>query len=246
MKPHLIVHMHTALDGRIEGPHLFTRESLDSQKIYYNLVLGEDRAFRGHRGWLSGTTSSDANFTHYKTPAVDEHAAEVPAGDFHAPHDEEFHYFSIDPRGKLAWENNYIEYFDTRAHIVELLSEQASNAYKAFLREREISYIIAGNEQLDLALVLEKLQEHFSTDEFVLGGGGGVNWSFIKAGLVDEVSIVLTPVADGATDSAALFDANPKYNDTETVAFKLTGNTVLDDGSLWLRYAVTGPATATK
>ncbi|MGP6175560.1 dihydrofolate reductase family protein [Corynebacterium sp. A21] len=243
MKPHLIVHMHTALDGKIEGPHLFTRESLDSQRIYYDLVLGQDRAFTGHRGWLSGTTTSDANFTHHKEPALNPAAAEVPAGDFMAPHHEEMHYFSIDPRGRLAWEQNYIEYFDTRAHIVELLSAQASNSYKAFLRELGISYVIAGEENLDLALALEKLQQHFQVDEFVLGGGGGINWSFIKAGLVDEVSIVLTPVADGATDTASLFDANPKYNDTEPVAFTLKENRVLADGSLWLRYLVKGAAT---
>ena len=243
MKPKIIIHMHTGLDGRIEGPHLFTRESLASQRIYYDLVLGPDRVFDKHRGWLSGTTTSEANFTHYKTPALNEQADLVPEGDFIAEHQETVHYFSIDPRGKLAWEHNYIEYFDTRAHIVELLSDQASNAYKAFRREHNISDVIAGDDTLDLELAVRKLQEHFGVEELILGGGGGVNWSFIKAGLVEEVSMVITPIADGARESASLFDANPTYNDTEPIAFKLNSHTVLDDGSLWLRYQVTGPAT---
>lgn len=242
MKPRLTVHMHTTLDGKIEGPHLFTKESLASQRNYYDLILGENRVFTGHRGWLAGTTTGDLA-TGYKKPALDLNAAGVPEGDFIAPHDEEVHHFSIDPTGRLGWEKNYIQYFDTRAHIVELLSGQASNAYKAFLRERGISYVMAGSNGLDLPLALAKLQEHFGMDEFLLNGGGGVNWSFIKAGLVDEVSIVLSPVADGATDTASLFDANPKYNDTNPVAFTLTSHTVLDDGSLWLRYRVDGPAT---
>lgn len=37
--------MHTALDGRIEGLHLFTKERLDSQKLYYDLVLEKERAW---------------------------------------------------------------------------------------------------------------------------------------------------------------------------------------------------------
>lgn len=55
--------------------------------------------------------------------------------------------------------------------------------------------------------------------------------------------MLLTPVADGATDSAALFDANPKYNATRPIAFSLKKHSVLADGSLWLRYEVPGPAT---
>lgn len=242
MKPRLTVHLHTTLDGKIEGPHLFTRESLASQRHYYNMIVGKDGPFPGHRGWLAGTTTGDLA-TQYKEPDLDPGAPEVPEGDFIAPHDEEIHHFSIDPRGRLGWEKNYLEYFETRAHIVELLSEQASNAYKAFLRKRQISYVIAGSDQLDLVLAMEKLQKHFGMKEFLLNGGGGVNWSFIKAGLVDEVSVVLSPVADGATDTASLFDANPKYNDTAPVAFTLLSHSVLDDGSLWLRYRVDGPAT---
>lgn len=243
MKPKIIIHMHTGLDGRIEGPHLFTRESLASQRRFYELMLGADRAFTQHRGWLSGTTTSEANFTHYETPELDEGAALVPEGDFIAEHEEEFHYFSIDPRGKLAWERNYIEYFDTRAHVVELLSAQAGNAYKSFLRARNISYVIAGGDALDLELAVRRLHEHFGVEEIILGGGGGVNWSFLKAGLVEELSMVITPIADGARESASLFDANPTYNDTEPIAFQLISNTVLDDGSLWVRYQVGGPAT---
>ena len=75
-------------------------------------------------------------------------------------------------------------------------------------------------------------------DELLLNGGGGVNWSLLKQGLVDEVSIVMTPVADGSTESASLFDGNPKYNDNDPVGFELIDTKKLPDGSVWLRYAV--------
>lgn len=101
-----------------------------------------------------------------------------------------------------------------------------------------VSYIIAGNEELDFAAAVSKIQKIYGKDELLLNGGGGVNWSLLKEGLVDEVSIVMTPVADGSTETASLFDGNPKYNKNEPVGFELIDMQKLADGSVWLRYAV--------
>lgn len=237
-KPRIIIHMRTSLNGRINGPHLQTAEGLASQVEYYNLFLGPDPFYRNHSGWLSGSTTSEVNFTHYREPALSPDAAEVPSGDFLADHDERVHYFAIDRSGKLAWERNCITYSDTRAHVAELVTGSVSNAYKDFLRRMNVSYIIAGDEQLDFALAASKIREIHGREELMLNGGGGVNWSLLKEGLVDEVSIVMTPTADGSTESASLFDGNEKYNGNDPVGFDLIDMQRLKDGSVWLRYSV--------
>lgn len=53
-----------------------------------------------------------------------------------------------------------------------------------------------------------------------------------------RLSIVMTPVADGSTESASLFDGNEKYNDTDPVGFELIDVQKLKDGSAWPRYSV--------
>lgn len=60
-----------------------------------------------------------------------------------------------------------------------------------------MSYIIAGDEQLDMAEAVRKIGETFKTEEIILGGGGTLNWSMLRDGLCDEVSIVMMPIADG-------------------------------------------------
>lgn len=95
---------------------------------------------------------------------------------------------------------------------------QSSNAYEGFFRKLNISYVIAGEGALDLALAMAKPQEHFGTDEFV-SGGGGVSWLCMKAGLADELSTVLTPVTDGPTG-------------TDPLEIKQREHTPLDGGSL--------------
>lgn len=111
----------------------------------------------GHQGWLSGRVTTDDNFTFYKKPALDEAAPLVPEGDFVAEAHAGMYYVSVDPSGKLGWESNQVTYVDTTAHVLEVLTGKASNAYKAFLRKLQISYIIAGEDQLDYELLVEKL-----------------------------------------------------------------------------------------
>lgn len=239
--PRILIHMHMSLDGKIVGAYLPTDVGMASQKQYYNLVLGPDRYFRNHKGWLSGRITSEDNFTHYRKPELDESAAPVPEGDFIAVDDAPMHYFSMDPSGVLAWEKNSITYFDTTAHVVQILSGKASNAYKDYLRRNGVSYIIAGEDTLDLEQTVNKIGSIFGVDEIMLNGGGGLNWSFIQAGLCDEVSIVLTPAADGTKGAQTLFEADERYAQPLPTAFKLKEMQPLDDGSVWLRYGVEGP-----
>lgn len=237
-RPNIFCHIHMSLDGKILGPYLKTDTAKASMIEYYKLVLGKNHFFKNHKGWLSGRITTEDNFTHYREPELDVDAETVPEGDFIAVKDADMHYFSIDPSGRLGWETNQITYFETTAHVVQIITGKVNNAYKDFLRRKNISYIIAGEDSLDLEKAVLKIQEYFNVDEIMLGGGGGINWSFLQAGLVDEISIVMTPAADGSTDTQTLFDANEKYNQPTPMTFKIKQTEILDDGSVWLRYLV--------
>ena len=72
----------------------------------------------------------------------------------------------------------------------------------------------------------------------MLGGGGVLNWSFLQAGLCDEVSIVLAPAADGSNDTPALFAVCDGLSADIPVSFQLQQVEVLEDSVVWLRYTV--------
>ena len=72
----------------------------------------------------------------------------------------------------------------------------------------------------------------------MLGGGGVLNWSFIQAGMCDEVSVVIAPVADGSSKTPALFNAKDEWASDTPVAFELQSAEIKDGGSVWLRYLV--------
>lgn len=235
-RPFVFCHMMTSLDGKIIGSWMRTPEASAAGEVFYDLAFGEAPHYR-HHGWLSGRVTTDDNFTHYAEPALDEAAAPVPEGDFVAMNDAEKYYVSIDPSGKLGWNSPELTYQTTTAHVVEVLTGKASNAYKAFLRRLGISYVIVGEEELDFEVLLDKLTELFGIETLMLGGGGVLNWSLIQAGLCDELSIVVAPVADGSSDTPALFETAGRTSDAPR-GFQLQSAETRNSGAVWLRYTI--------
>lgn len=235
-RPYVFCHMMTSIDGKIMGNYMDAPESGPAGDVFYDIAFGEHPYYH-HQGWLSGRVTTDDNFTFYAEPELDENAPAVPEGDFVAQR-APMYYVSVDPSGKLGWKSGTLTYQTTTAHVLEVLTGRASNAYKAFLRDKGISYIIAGGESLDYALALRKLKELFGIETLMLGGGAVLNWSFIQAGMCDELSVVIAPAADGSTQTQTLFMAKEGLSDDTPVGFELAEARAMDGGSVWLRYKV--------
>ena len=235
-RPYLFCHMLTSLDGKIMGNYMDLPACEPAGELFYDIAFGDEPFYR-HQGWLSGRVTTDDNFTHYRTPDLDPAAPPVPPGDFIAGK-APMYYVSVDPRGVLGWQENTVTYETTTAQVIEVLTGQASNAYKAFLRQKGISYLLAGEDKLDYALLLEKLKGLFGIQVLMLGGGGVLNWSFLQAGLCDEVSIVVAPAADGNPTTQSLFLAKEGLSTDKPISFILLGAQAAEGNALWLRYRV--------
>lgn len=235
-RPYLFCHMLTSLDGKIMGNYMDLPACEPAGELFYDIAFGDEPFYR-HQGWLSGRVTTDDNFTHYRTPDLDPAAPPVPPGDFIAGK-APMYYVSVDPRGVLGWQENTVTYETTTAQVIEVLTGQASNAYKAFLRQKGISYLLAGEDKLDYALLLEKLKGLFGIQVLMLGGGGVLNWSFLQAGLCDEVSIVVAPAADGNPATQSLFLAKEGLSTDKAISFTLLGAQAAEGNALWLRYRV--------
>lgn len=236
-RPYIFCHMETSLDGKIMGSYMETAQGRAAGNVFYNIAFGKNPFYK-HQGWLSGRVTTDDNFTFYKKPNLEKDVKEVPEGDYIVQPDYGMYYVSIDPNGVLGWEDCTLHYQDTSAHVIEVLTEKASNAYKAFLRKLGISYIIVGESELDYELLLSKLKENFGIKVLMLGGGGVLNWSFIQQGMCDELSVVISAAADGSIDTPALFSAKEGLSSNKAIGFTLKEVKVMDGSSVWLRYTL--------
>ena len=82
--------------------------------------------------------------------------------------------------------------------MITVLTEQVSDDYLAFLQSKGVSYLFGGKTDLDWERVLEKLRKEFGIRKLLLEGGGKINGSFLAANLIDELSVLVAPIADGA------------------------------------------------
>jgi len=186
-------------------------------------------------GWLCGRVTMELHFAQRTRPDTEvsrEYGGIARREDFRAPGDHDSFAFIADSRGRLVWDMNEID----GDHIVVLLSERVSDEYLAALRDRGISYLLAGQPEVDLSLALEKIAVQYGVRTLLLEGGGHINGGMLRAGLVDEISVLVAPVVDGRVGTPSVFDITG-----EGVAPR---RLVLDnverraDDVLWLRYRV--------
>jgi len=226
-RPRVICHMMTSLDGRIvtTGWPLTPEE-----RRQYELV----HASYEPDGWLCGRVTMEpfAKRMRSNVEVAREHAGSAPREDFRAPGDFDSFAVAVDPSGRLAWESNDID----GDHVVTILSERVSDEYLAFLRERGVSYVLAGADEIDFQLALEKVRARFGVRTLMLEGGGKINAALLRAGLIDEVSVLVAPVADGREGTPALFDIDARAAAPRRLALEAIERR--SDDMLWLRYHV--------
>jgi 2,5-diamino-6-(ribosylamino)-4(3H)-pyrimidinone 5'-phosphate reductase len=223
MKPHIICHMLSSVDGKIDG------DALDA-------VTGEGEyeatgAKLDGDAWICGRTTMQ----HFAEDAPFVSASIAPAGPqpvFVARRAESYA-ISVDTLGKLQWSSGDLD----GDHLICVVSERVPADYLPMLRGKGVSYVVAGESSIDLTQAVTRLGEHFGIRTLLLEGGGHINGAFLQADLVDEVSLLLVPGIDGRHNIPAVFDGvNPARN--TAVPLKLKSVEQRANDTLWIRYAV--------
>ena len=226
-RPRVICHMATSLDGRIvvDGWPLAAEVRREYEQVHARYDADGWMCGRVTMEPFAGAIRSDVDVAGvYRETAARE--------DFIAPGVHESFAFAIDPSGRLAWKSNDID----GDHVVAIVSERVSDEYLAMLREREVSYLLAGKRDLDASLALEKIGTRFGVRTLMLEGGGKINGAMLRAGLIDELSVIVAPVADGRMGTPALFDVDA--DQATPMRLVLENVEQRDSGILCLRYRV--------
>jgi 2,5-diamino-6-(ribosylamino)-4(3H)-pyrimidinone 5'-phosphate reductase len=219
--------MITSLDGRIVSSRWNLSE--EGRAEYENTA-----AIYEANAWMCGRITM-AGFARGVGPAPATNSLPIGKTDYVAPHTQTSYAIALDPSGKIFWDRADI----TGDHIVTVLTEKVSSDYLALLQSWKVSYLFGGRDALDLAIVLDKLATKFDIATLLLEGGGKINGSMLRAGLIDELSLLVAPVADGSSGSPALFDVLESHtNDRASARWKLRSMERRADDIIWLRYSI--------
>lgn len=229
MKPHVICHMVSSVDGRTwQSRQRPAREKSGNLfEILHDKLEGD--------AWLVGrvTGREFAKKEAYPAKAASQAYPRTP---WFATRDAKVWGIVLDAQGKIAWGRSDIG----GDPIVVVLTEQVPDAHLEALRGDGVSYVFAGKRELDLALLLEILSKELGIKRLLIEGGGKANGSFLRAGLLDELSLAIVPTVDGARGGPYVFDSETEMTGPTA---PVTGMTLkscerLEDDALWLRYDI--------
>jgi riboflavin biosynthesis pyrimidine reductase len=227
MKPHVICLMACSVDGRTLPSRWRPKGATgDVFERVHDKLSGD--------AWLIGRVTGQefAKGKPYPASAKETFAREP----WFARRDAKAYGVVLDTHGKIAWGRSDIG----GDPIVVVLSETVSDAHLAGLRGEGVSYIFAGKSKLDLALTLDILNRELGTKRLLLEGGGGANGAFLRAGLVDELNLVLCPVVDGAKGAPSVFDSTEAEADQRApvTAMSLESSEAMEGGVVLLKYRI--------
>jgi riboflavin biosynthesis pyrimidine reductase len=224
MKPYVICHMMSSVDGRIL-PNRW-HPAVEERGMYERLhnELGCD-------AWLVGRVTGQ-EFASHQAPYRPYTGAPLRREHWFAANNADAWAVVLDANGKIAWGRGDVG----GDPLVVVLTHAVSDDHLAGLREDGVSYIFAGEREIDLAAALEALNHELGVRRVLLEGGGAINGALLQAGLVDELSLVIVPSVEGVPGGPAVFDIHGEPGTLNAMRMALESCQVLERGFVWLRY----------
>ena len=219
IRPYIICHMLTSIDGKVTGKFLEDKKIEHLIDEYYK-IHSEFNA----NGFACGKTTFLEGFIKDNTLDLSKYKDEKVNKNEDYVYDKisECKFFAVcfDRKGSLCWKSNTIKDdlpgYD-KSHIIQVMTENVKDEYLAHLKSIGLSYIICGKDDIDINVCLEKLRLKFGIKLLLLEGGSLINGSFNKAGVIDEISLVQVPISAEKDDKPLFYEGNIENYNLETV-----------------------------
>lgn len=220
MRPYIICHMMSLLDGRIDCD---VTEQIESGDEYYDALDQLDCP-----SMLMGRVTMQM---HYALPESFNAEDKTPIGSeqYRVSVATKGYLVAIDTMGRLRWPQNQLDGMP----LLVITSEDCPKEYHDTLTKQQISWIATGKDGIDLSRAMEILYKQFKVERLSVTGGGNINGAFLKAGLLDEVSMMWCPGIDGRRGMTSVFDG--LLEDFPATKLKLISVEKLGE-TIWAKY----------
>jgi 2,5-diamino-6-(ribosylamino)-4(3H)-pyrimidinone 5'-phosphate reductase len=146
----------------------------------------------------------------------------------------------VDSRGRIEWDIKSQGEYD----VLVLVSRVTPADHLAYLRRERIAYLVAGEEQVDLEVALRKMYDVLGVTCVVATSGGGLNGVLLRADLVDEIHLVISPAIIGGLGTPTAFDGPELPAGQAPTQVRLLSTHTEADGLIWLGYEVVRAETS--
>ncbi len=221
MRPRVILHNGVSIDGRMDW---FAGDI----GLYYELAarFGADAILAGSQTMLAAYQSNCI-------PDGDE-IDDLPAGE---SGESRPLLAIVDSRGQIHnWRQIRSEPYWRGP--VAVCSRATPATQRDHLQRQRIDTIVAGEERVDLRVALESLANRYGVQRVRVDSGGTLNGALLRAGLVDEVSLLVDPTLIGGMSPRSMFVAPDLAAPDGVIHARLSHVEQIGNGSVWLRYEI--------
>jgi 2,5-diamino-6-(ribosylamino)-4(3H)-pyrimidinone 5'-phosphate reductase len=218
MLPHVVLHVEASLDGRIDHIH-------PDVGRFYGLAarFHEDAILTGADTLLEGA----------ELPAQDDAEPPTPqaiGGDGPL-------FVVTDSRCRFdRW--NWLRKQPYWRDAVALVAQASPAEGLERLAGRGVPTIVCGERRVDLRAALEALVALYDVRTVRVDSGGALSGTLVRAGLVDEVSVLLEPVLVGGVAPRTFLRGPDPSAPGDVAQLRLLSVEQFADGLVWLRYDV--------
>ena len=231
-RPHIICHMMSTIEGKItsgDGTDILSDD-------YFELYTKTEDMLPSHSGWMLGRVTMQM-FASSDTSPLPSLSHDIESTDRIASHEGNLYMFAVDTKGLLRWDKNSIKLSNIAdpLHLVVVTTTSTPKEYLQYLQDREISYIVAGTNEIDFSTLFKTMKEKLHVETLLVEGGGLLNGSVMAAEFIDEISLLLTPTIVNQTSAPSLFER--KQDESLNLRhYALTSVQKMEKDTVWLRY----------
>jgi 2,5-diamino-6-(ribosylamino)-4(3H)-pyrimidinone 5'-phosphate reductase len=140
----------------------------------------------------------------------------------------------IDSKARIPLNSRIIESSNKIQTIIAVTHDASSRKIKE-IQKKGAQVLVSGNGKVNLRNLFQQL-EKMGLKKIIVEGGGEINWSVLKLGLVNELVVTISPVVIGGRDAITLVEGEGFTNICDGIKMKLSNKIIQNKNEIVLFY----------
>lgn len=140
----------------------------------------------------------------------------------------------IDSKARIPLNSRIID-SSNKIQTIIAVTHNASSRKINEIQKKGAQVLVYGNGKVNLRNLFQQL-EKMGLKKIIVEGGGEINWSVLRLGLVNELVVTISPVVIGGRDAKTLVEGKGFTNISDGIKMKLSNTIIQNKNEIVLFY----------
>jgi 2,5-diamino-6-(ribosylamino)-4(3H)-pyrimidinone 5'-phosphate reductase len=140
----------------------------------------------------------------------------------------------IDSNARIPLNSRIIKSSKKIQTIIAVTHNASSKKVKE-IENKGARVLVTGNGKVSIRKLFQKL-ERMGLKKILVEGGGEINWSVLKLGIINELIVTISPLVIGGRDAKTLVEGEGFANISDGIKLKLSNTIIQNNNEIVLFY----------